>query len=608
MLVRDPSEETSSLVVEKRPLQVVAYEDGESPLSLVLPPFEDLAEIESLKSAHFSIHEFESIASGAMFHDLAAAERKRLKRKVRRFGDSAILHNRLANLDAAVGDLESENLHLQRAIELDSHEFFRNRLVENLVARSLDDEAKTLLVGQDSAGSVFAQLHLAGILARQNDIAAAQDCVNAALEISPADYGARLFHGAINLWRANFGEAILSFRIALEARPSSAVAHTNMAIAYLAANRSDKAFHQVKLAVAIEPLNLNAVALLADIANNQDRDVDAIPALRFFTRFEQKSAGIWSRFARALLRIGQLSDTIASLKRQASLESNPAVWNNLGVAYSLAHERDKALESYKQSMMLAGSPRSYDYCLAARNATALFNEYAPPKTLLAFIEQTLTDDNVTIFASHRELSGMLVGRMRSLVKLHRFDEAARFGQKILEADSTALETQFKVAINLLAIYSMRMGGEVKALQVAERYSKLVIAPEKVDAVVRTQLINNIAFVFAENGQIDAAEQYLQLISNSIHKSPYPTATLGLLHLKKGNLDRAAQLYEEALRIAPTKDDKSRIRQKWNLELGKAILESEPKRAARLLAKASEEKDAEPGLAEQAAILLRRIAY
>jgi hypothetical protein len=99
---------------------------------------------------------------------------------------------------------------------------------------------------------------------------------------------------------------------------------------------------------------------------------------------------------------------------------------------------------------------------------------------------------------------------------------------------------------------------------------------------------------------------LPYMSNLVHHLPYPTATLGLLHFRKGNIDRGVALYEEAIRLSAQPIDKTRIRQKLNLELGLYLLPTEPRRAERLLLKADSERDGSPELKYLAHAALGRL--
>jgi hypothetical protein len=113
------------------------------------------------------------------------------------------------------------------------------------------------------------------------------------------------------------------------------------------------------------------------------------------------------------------------------------------------------------------------------------------------------------------------------------------------------------------------------------------------------LINNIAFAFAELGNLAQADDYLKLVSNRVHKDPYPTATLGLLHLRRGHEERGTLLYEEAVRLALNASDKARIRQKMHLEMAQLKSVENPSVARRHLERAITITGGAPELTEQA---------
>jgi hypothetical protein len=100
---------------------------------------------------------------------------------------------------------------------------------------------------------------------------------------------------------------------------------------------------------------------------------------------------------------------------------------------------------------------------------------------------------------------------------------------------------------------------------------------------------------------------LTKIASSIHKEAYPTATLGLIHMRRGHLDKAVALYEDAVRLADKRFDKMRIRQKLNLELGLALSKENPPRARVHLERAADAREGEEGLAETASSALKLLS-
>ena len=136
MEINEQTGEVKVLVVEPSPVEVVVNEDGVSPLSFVMPPYEDLAEIEALKGRHFSL-KHSSLLAQASLVEMFREERARLVQKRHKFERSPTFLNRLANLSAIVGDLDKEAGYLSEALELGADQFLSNKVVENLLARDL---------------------------------------------------------------------------------------------------------------------------------------------------------------------------------------------------------------------------------------------------------------------------------------------------------------------------------------------------------------------------------------------------------------------------------------------------------------------------------------
>lgn len=259
-------------------------------------------------------------------------------------------------------------------------------------------------------------------------------------------------------------------------------------------------------------------------------------------------------------------------------------------------------------MELSSTTTDYGFCIAAKNTASLISLAHRPEDVLRFVDAVVRQENRTIFASRQELCSIFSVKLQSLVKARRVKEATKFGEEIMAWDQATPELVVRVATSLLSIYSLHEGGSERALQIARQFSQRALHEHFENDEIRMQLLNNIAFVFAEHGEIGEAEQHLQAISAYIHKSPYPTATSGLLHFRKGHSERADQLYSEALHLCMNSNDKARIRQKWNLEVGKTLIASDPKKALRTLTKARDESDGEEWIASQAATLLKGLPH
>jgi tetratricopeptide (TPR) repeat protein len=592
-----PKGEAKLEVVPER-LHVVVAEDGSRALTLVLPPLDDLAEIDALKSQLVSLDESSDLLLEERRERLAAVLKSH-KHKLERFSDSPILLNRLAILAAASGDREQESYFLELARDSADDDFFAHRYADNLVATKKYKEAREIFESMDLRVDAQANLKLAAFHLRDDDFNLAEDYVRQALEIDPLNFNVRLFDGGLALAKAQYDRAIHSFRIAATERPTSSAVQTNMAIAYFQLGLRDKALSALKRAVALDPLNPHAIILLADVAHRYRVYEEAIPSLRFFVQFEQKDAGIWARLARGLLELGKYDEAVAALKRQASLHETSAIWNNLGVAYCRSDQVQKALRAFKHAMERAGGERGRDYFLSARNLVQLCTDRMSSEDVLALTRSLIDQDQQRMLLACEWLCDIYSFHMFALRRTGRNSEMVQLGRELLEQPDLAESLRYWVTAHLVSHFALYDHDKDTVLEfISDRRSWLENANPR-DEWRKGLLFNNIAFALAEFDLVGEADAFLRRIQQKIHVDAYPTATLGLIQLRKGHLERAVELYEEAIHIASSRVEKIRIRQKLNLELGRYWVSSHPSRARRLLEKVAAEDEGEIGLVRQA---------
>lgn len=606
MLTNNLPIQRDKLEVTPRPVELMFAEDGLAPLTLILDPLEDLAEMNAHRQMNFSLKEYAAVEWDKIA-SVFAEEMEALQYKEARFHNAPTFINRLANLAELAGDRKREEDFLLRIRELVDDEFVEHRLGENLLAQGKSADAEELFSNLNLQQDAYANLRLAFFQVKRRDLDAALLFVDRAVSIDPLDFGVRLFEGSLHLVRGEYDLAIQSFRFAAEERQTSCVLFTNLALAYIYIGKSEKAFAALRKAVALDPSNENAIALLSDWAFIKGRDEDAVPSLRCFLQFEQKNSAMWSRLARALLEMGEANEAIASLKRQGSIANTSAVWNNLGVAYHRQHVKKKAYEAFKYAMKLEGDRNSRDAYLAARNIAALLVEDQAYKETLTFTKSFFADDIKRMMLSDPQLGDVYIFHVIALLHTGFMKEAARISEQLLTTPSVAPNVVAWLAASLISYYSLEDETCTMALNLARRHEGLLTTLQPQYIQIKNILTNNIAFAYLEAGDIDTAKQYLQQLSNVVHKEPYPTATLGLFHMRKGNIDRAEHLYEEAIHLAKMPVDKQRIRQKLNFELGVQHIDTDPSRARRYLQKVAEQGDSVPQIANRARTLLNRLS-
>lgn len=605
MLTNNLPVQHENMVVAPRPIELIFAEYGLTPLTLILQPLEDIAEMNAYSTVNFSLKEFAAI-EWEKFGSIFAGELEALEHKDDRFRDAPTYLNRLANLAELSGDRSREESFLQRVRDVADDEFVAHRLGENLIARKLIRDAEKLFSSLNLEQDAYANLRLAFFHVQRKDLDAALASVNRAVSIDPLDFGVRLFEGSLHLVRGEHELAIQSFRFAAEDRQTSCPLFTNLALAYIYVGKPEKAFAALRKAVALDPSNENAIALLADLAFSKGRNEDSVPSLRYFLQFEQKNSSMWARLARALLELGESNEAIATLKRQGSIENTSVVWNNLGVAYHRRHDKKKAYEAFKYAMKLEMDHNSRNLFLAARNLTTLLVEGRAYKEVLSFTKAIFADDGSQMVLSDPQLADMYIFHVSALHHTGAIKEAIRISEQLLSTPGVPPNVVAWLATSLISYYSLEDETSSKALDLVRSYEGLLTTLSPQHHQIKDMLTNNIAFAYLEAGQIDTAKRYLQQLSHVIHKDPYPTATLGLFHMRKGNVDRAEHLYEEAIHLAKTPEDKKRIRQKLNLELGLRYLDTDQLRARRYLQKVTEHDDTVPQIAARARSLLSRL--
>ena len=598
MLTRDLPASQTSLVVEPQPQEAILAEEGDHPLAFVVPPSADLKAIEELKSKNTSLED----AAAESVRSRAAAFSAALEASLEKFGrfsSSPTYLNRLANLAAVALDVEREAGFLALAREKSGDPFFTHRHADSLLGQGRWQDAERLFGSLDLNRDVYGNLKLAVFHVRRSDLAAASVRVAKALEIDPLDFGALLFNGGLHLLAGRYYEAIRSLRIASEERPTSSAVYTNMAVAYARLGLREKAMVSLKKAVALAPLNATAVFLLADLAFEYGRDEDAVPGLRYLLEFEQKLPEGWARLARGSLQLGDTDTAINALRRQASLHEASGVWNNLGVAYAIRRERDKALQAFKRAIDLGAESRGRDYFLAARNIAQVFAESGANDDLLRFTTAVLGSDSKELTRRDDALSDLYALHMHGLRCTGNLRALRAMAAEILEAGNFPTRLVAWTLSSVVAYDALNERDPSRVLTQFENWKQWIDETAILDVDRRTMLYNNVAFALTEAGRLDEAEKYLGQIASRLHKDPYPTATLGLVSFRRGHVDRAVLRYREAIGLAKSRQDKMRIRQKLNLELARHYLETNPTKARRLFASIIEKGAGEPALVEQA---------
>jgi tetratricopeptide (TPR) repeat protein len=571
-------QEQRQIIIPPSEVEIVICDDQMSHLALVLPPIEDLSAIAAIHNTQYSIKEM----ADNLWHetrDFYIAQYDLLKNKNEEFKSSPTYLNRLANW-ANLAEMHAEEAYyLIEAQKISKNTFFQHRLGVNLINQHKNVEAELIFNGLDLESDIQANLRLAYFAMQRHDVHKATNLVDKALIIDPIDFGARLFDGALKLLTGRYKEAVQSFRIAEEDRPNSSALHKNKAVAYLYLGLIEKAFTSLKRSISIDPLNKNAILLLADLAFSERRSVEAIPGLQFYLKYEQKDPNVWSRLARGFLAEGNMEETIKALRKQASLENSVSVWNNFGLTYYRANNKQKAYEAFKYALTenLLKDEKSYFY--AARNMSILLAEDRKFKEALVVTKSLIEEDVNKTILSDDLLSDIYSVYVFSLSKESSIETAIALSDRLLRTEESSKNLKAWLLGTLISYNSLMNNFDI-TMSLIKEFDHVIKEFDTYYPATRDSLINTLAFAFAESGDTKMAEYYLSNIKNTLLKDPYPTATLGLINIRKGEVEKGTLLYERAIGLSLNNSDKIRIRQKLNLELGRLALLENKKQALR----------------------------
>lgn len=572
--------------------EIVFADDPKNPLTLVSPPLADIDEMLELSQSAFSLK-----ADGIhneMFRASAETHLEGLLSKYERFKGSATFHNRLANLHSILGDANAEEQSASLAYSIGQTSIFARKVGEVAVRQGDFETARRVLL-EAAKDDSLAALRLAAFSIKDRDIPGAKRWLDVAVDKNPAGYAERLFQGALLLIERRFEAAIGILKIAVDEKPNSSVAYSNLGFAYLGMNQASQAVRCLKRAVSLDPFNRSALLAYADVGARLGLDDDVISVLRYYIEFEQKDSPIWERLARSLLRVGLIEDSVLALKRQGAIRPTAGVWNNLGVAYARKKDYTKAMESFRQAVYSSGDGTITQDLVIAKNSAALVSSVGQFGQVIAITAHVVEQDSDYSLAFDDVISDIYSLHMNALVKLHRRREAFELAERLLSLDGIS-ESLLGWIISAETAYRGTYRDDDDRLGILLDYFKGKISSSmKKDKAI----MNNLAFAFAELGRVEEASHYLAFVSSHVHVDAYVTATMGLIHMKKGHVEKAEEMYKEAIHLAKTAFDKSRIRQKMNIELAKILLPSNYKKALRLLEKASVEKRGEDSLRKQA---------
>ena len=339
------------------------------------------------------------------------------------------------------------------------------------------------------------------------------------------------------------------FQDVLDEYPENIDALNNIGICFQRKEQFDKAYKCYRKALTINPKYSPAYENIASNYVSQKKFDEALAALLEGRDANLQYTPLWDHNTGWLMMLtGKMSDAKSwYIKKIKEEPNNNLLFNNLGACYEHLGDLDAALENYQKAVKLTLGIKerlpAYDDPRALNgfhNLCRLLQKENNFPLLEAVAKHLLT------FQPNSPAGFYYLGGARIQLKKH---QAAR----------AALEKSIAIEDGVAAPYiDLSFLLECILHEYSDAVQLLETAMEK--GLHDEYIINNLAFAYVKNRQVDDAERLLDF------KETYPntTATRGLVEFYKGNFEAGNKLYRQALNgIKEGKKDEAK--QIWHYE-------------------------------------------
>ena len=433
-----------------------------------------------------------------------------------------------------------------------------------------------------AAGLSFAfqpnEVERAKVLLQQRQYKDAAAAFERALKASPKDLDAQIGLG-IALWGSGKREAALAaFRRASELNPSSPQAHYNVALAMQDAGELKQAVAEINLALKLKPDYEEACLALGLLLQRQGDVAGAMSQYRAVLKRNPASAEAHNWLGVAYLEKNAYTEAVAEFKEAIRLQpSLVRAHNNLGSTLVQTGDLNSGIQAFEAGLKQAPG----DLQIHLNLAIALRNR-GDADAALAHFEAILktTSDNPNVLLAYGQTlrqKGDLPAAIQAFESAVRIDPESResyyaLGQALRQSapqrppaqnpylkqgydalarkDLAAAKAAFSQAVdadsqNAEARYNFGValfyGGD-KSGSAVQLEEALRLNPAAADAS------NFRGMLYAESGNLDAAQRFYQRALALNPDLPYPYIDLARLFLRQDRLERALGMFEAGLNL------------------------------------------------------------
>lgn len=377
--------------------------------------------------------------------------------------------------------------------------------------------------------------------------------------------------GVAHIVKGKCGRAISYFRKALQLDENMNMAYGGIAIAHIILGQLTKAEKMFRIAVQIDPTHPMMKLNLGRVLVMQNKWEEATILLQGLV---QDYPNYWKarkvlaetyfkthRHKDAAAQFGRVLEVVRTGKYVMDLSD---ILNATGISLVLSGAREAGEKLLKESIDVSHRTNTVALMNLAYNYI-YSNKLVKAADLIQELTETWPKDIKVqvLLATFKYFS-------------QDYEPAMEVTRNILCEDPTNLDAASILACILDDVYEDHHSAERILIPLRDKHGK------------NNKFLNNLAYTLILQGKYGEAQQVLEKIYPEVgFFEPISTATRGLLHLKRGDVQEGTRLYNEAARIMPDENMKRLIQQKRDLEIGIWFLgQGRTDRARRLLKQAA----------------------
>jgi tetratricopeptide (TPR) repeat protein len=392
--------------------------------------------------------------------------------------------------------------------------------------------------------------------ANQGNLVGARKILEKAIGDNPKETGLRYASGVLYIAQGEFRNALGELRQVSRKMERAPQIHQALGVAYALLGQSKEAVKAFRRAISLDKATTNAVLGLAQVLSGlEDFEHSARLLIAFVETETFQNERANDLLAHAFLKLNRESEAKDILVRQLAFvrDTRPSdTWkiaqllNDIGWCYRAKGNLRESDQHFRQAIAIR-EDRGY---LPFVNLAVQLHRQKDE------IESTsLLRRAITLFPNESKLYQVLAGIEEANGNQH---EALRLGQRVLNLPNPPADAYAYVGWLLSDWFGELDNAEHVLEQGWKRFPK--------DKLVG----NNLAYVSLLKGDVERAIEILGHFQTGA-SDIYLTATNGLLALKKGNEEKARELYSLASQLAASGGDAllaRSVKQKMHLEFAR----------------------------------------